>query len=213
MHILIIYLFFLNSCDPCKGNQVCLKVMTILNQVEHQYEGVSQSHNEKRAILKIGHAAGPALLFKLNNTKDMILKRAIIDWLGELRYEPSFSEIEQIATSDRNPNLRSFAVSSLYEIDPNRAEAIMAQLQKSEKEASVKIILAKVLGGYHSDSTADALKALLNDPSPWVRREAAWFLYVNQGTASIKTLQTALEKETDLAVKNRIWEIIKDQKQ
>jgi len=209
MEILLLTYFFMESCNQCKKDEACLKALKILDQTEYKYEGFSQAYKESNSLLKLGNASGPALLCKLSKTDDKTLRAIIVRSLGNLKYKPSFPELQRMAYNQKDHHMRSHSVVSLFQIDPARSESILIDLKDKETEWYIRIKITKCLGSYNSNATAEALKILLRDVHPMVRKEAAWSLYTNQGDAAISTLQSALKKETDLNVEFTIKDILK----
>jgi HEAT repeat protein len=147
------------------------------------------------------------LLQALRETKSAHTRLILVYSLGERRDPAALSSLVA-ALDDAVPNVRSAAADSLGKIGASEVGAVLLQRFASERDVSVREMIASALGGVGHAPAVPALIEALTDSSAALRGCAAWSLGALQAREAEDALEAALKGENSQYAKDRITEAL-----
>lgn len=181
-HIRMGHFFFARAC-ACKYSSALALIFSIAFSASAAPAPVSFQAAVKNlssqnygiclaAIDQLGHSgqerATLALAQAFNGEKRMIVRRAMVDALGLLRFA-SGRAVVVTALQDPDAQVRQSAVIALEAIGGSESDAALLQQAANEKDFAVKANLIQILGRSRNPKAAERLKAMAQDKNPQLR--------------------------------------------
>jgi HEAT repeat protein len=189
------------NCNSDTPAAVPPEVNQLLEKIERERRSYDTAWREWRAIEELGEDAAPALISVIQENTNPSIRKGALDVLGRWKYKPAFDIVTECAQSDEVPSVRAWALSTLEEIDHNRAYPIIVELV-SDPNSQVRRMTARVLSAYPEKDSCALLKKLLNDSQAIVRAEGGEVLILSRKCPETKAwVEEALAHEEDYVTK------------